>query len=132
MDYIVHGVTKSQTQLSNFHFHFHNLRASVLIPEAVSAKTKWKRTVGKSSLRSQIKAEVTVFGNLKLEVTVFGNLFTYNCTSEGKLGIEEKGLDIKQTYDSSTYSAETGKGRNYLRNQKRSIILTFKIGRAHV
>ena len=24
MDYLVHGVAKSQTQLSNFHFHFSN------------------------------------------------------------------------------------------------------------
>ena len=23
MDYVVHGVTKSQTRLSDFHFHFH-------------------------------------------------------------------------------------------------------------
>ena len=25
MDYIVHGVAKSQTQLSDFHFHFHDI-----------------------------------------------------------------------------------------------------------
>ena len=26
MDFVVHGVAKSQTQLSNFHFHFTSLR----------------------------------------------------------------------------------------------------------
>ena len=28
MDYIVHGVTKSQTRLSKFHFHFSNQTCS--------------------------------------------------------------------------------------------------------
>ena len=28
MDYTVHGVAKSWTQLSNFHFHFHSLEAN--------------------------------------------------------------------------------------------------------
>lgn len=33
MDCITHGVTKSQTQLSNFHFHFHEglVEASLLL-----------------------------------------------------------------------------------------------------
>lgn len=44
--------------------------------------------------------------------------------SEGKLGTEEKGLDIKQTYE-LTYSVEAGKSRNYLKNQKRSTIFTL-------
>ena len=33
MDCITHGITKSQTQLSNFHFHFHEglVEASLLV-----------------------------------------------------------------------------------------------------
>ena len=30
MDCIVHGVAKSQTQLSNFHFHFETLKEMLL------------------------------------------------------------------------------------------------------
>ena len=30
MDYIVHGVTNSQTQLSNFHFHFQGMSLTFL------------------------------------------------------------------------------------------------------
>ena len=30
MDYIVHGVAKSQTRLSDFHFHFHSMKQLIL------------------------------------------------------------------------------------------------------
>ena len=36
IDYIVHGVTKSQTQLSDFHFHLHVSKA----PSRFSVNTK--------------------------------------------------------------------------------------------
>ena len=32
MDYIVHGVAKSRTRLSNFHFHFQTSAASLYFP----------------------------------------------------------------------------------------------------
>ena len=32
MDCIVHGVAKSQTRLSDFHFHFQNLKSNSITP----------------------------------------------------------------------------------------------------
>ena len=39
MDFIVHGVTKSGTQLSDFHFHFHFM-SSMLDYSCVSSVVK--------------------------------------------------------------------------------------------
>ena len=46
MDYIVHGVAKSQTQLSNFHFHLASLVAQTVkrLPAMWEA---WVRSLGR-------------------------------------------------------------------------------------
>ena len=62
MDYIVHGVVKSQRPLSDFHFHFHfhtllqgfpggsvvkNLPAPAGDARNVGSITRWKRSAGR-------------------------------------------------------------------------------------
>ena len=50
MDCIVHGITKSQTWLSDFHFHFHSWLTMLLIPiiqqsDSVSRRRQWQATL---------------------------------------------------------------------------------------
>ena len=60
MDYVVHGVEKSQTPPSDFHFHFHtllqgfpggsvvkNLPAPAGDARNVGSITRWKRSAGR-------------------------------------------------------------------------------------
>ena len=45
MDCIIHGVTKSQTPLGNFHFHFHGH----LIFDKAGKNRQWRKTVSSTS-----------------------------------------------------------------------------------
>lgn len=75
---------------------FGEVHQSVLIPEAVNAKTSWthwERAVRKSwqpwTLRIRVKAESHSFGEF-----IYMELY-----SERKEKAEEKKLDIKQTHE---------------------------------
>ena len=48
MDCIVHGVTKSWTQLSDFHFHFHQWASLIaqLVKNLLAMQETWVRFLG--------------------------------------------------------------------------------------
>ena len=48
MDYRVHGVTKSRTQLTDSHFHFHVLQRSFIFN--VTIEEKWFKTEMEKSI----------------------------------------------------------------------------------
>ena len=51
MDYIVHGIVKSQTQLSNFHFHFQKWTKTTSIHSGCNRKRTLEAPLGQRSKR---------------------------------------------------------------------------------